>query len=170
LKNYILFALFIFFSFYTQAQHSPKYNITATLNDKDNFVDGFLTLEYTNDSSAPISFLWFNIYPNAFKTDRTAFNEYMLTKGKTDFYFSNFTERGYINRLEFRSGDNILKTEDHPQYIDIVKVIFDEPLAPGRSKKISTPFHVKLPYNFDGIGYKNSRYDLRYWYPAWLGM
>jgi hypothetical protein len=152
-------------SFFASAQ-KIKYSITATLNDKDNTLDGFLTADYTNSSSDTAYFLWFNIYPNAFKSDRTAFNEYMLSKGRTDFYFSAPSDRGYINRLDFRSGDNILKTEDHPRYIDIIKVVFEKPLAPGDSKKISTPFHVKLPYNFDGIGYNDKEYLLRYWHPA----
>src|SRR5689334_16528923 len=115
LKIYIHFALLILFSFKTQAQPLPQYSITATLNDKDNSIDGFLSVDYTNNSSDSLYFLWFNIYPNAFKSDRTAFSEYMLSKGRTDFYFSKPAGRGYINRLDFRSGDNILKIEDHPQ-------------------------------------------------------
>lgn len=158
-------SLSVSLSFLASAQ-KINYNISATLSDKDNSIDGVFTVNYTNNSTDSIHFLWFNIYPNAFKSDRTAFSEYMLSKGRTDFYFSRPADRGYINRLDFRSADNILKIEDHPQYIDVVKVIFEKPLAPGGSKKITSPFHVKLPYNFDGIGYRDSRYDLRYWYPA----
>jgi hypothetical protein len=166
LKRYILFALFFIFCSFLRAQRIPQYNISVTLNERDNSLDGNLTVEYTNNSKDSIHFLWFNIYPNAFKSDRTAFSEYMLDKGNTAFYFSDQSQKGYINRLDFRSGDNILKTEDHPLYIDIIKVIFEEALAPGGSKKITTPFHVKLPYNFDGIGYKGLQYDLKFWYPA----
>jgi hypothetical protein len=165
LKQVVIFIFTLSLSFFASAQ-KINYNISATLNDKDNSIDGLLTVNYTNNSSDSIHFLWFNMYPNAFKSDRTAFSEYMLSKGRTDFYFSRPADRGYINRLDFRSGDNILKIEDHPQYIDVVKVIFEKPLAPGSSKNITSPFHVKLPYNFDGIGYRDPQYDLRYWYPA----
>ena len=169
MKQFVLFILTLALSLSLSSIVSAQkinYTITATLNDNDNSLDGFLDAAYTNNSSDSIYFLWFNIYPNAFKSDRTAFSEYMLNKGRTDFYFSKPAERGYINRLDFRSGDNILKMEDHPQYIDIVKVIFDEPLPPAATRKITTPFHVKLPYNFDGIGFRGSEYDLKYWYPA----
>lgn len=166
MKIHILFTLLIICFFQSRAQRLPQYTITVALNDSDNSLDGFLTVDYTNNASDSIRFLWFNIYPNAFKSDRTAFSEYMLSKGRTDFYFSAPSDRGYINRLDFRAGENILTTEDHPQYIDIVKVVFDQPLAPGHSKKISTPFHVKLPYNFDGIGYSNGQYHLKCWFPA----
>jgi hypothetical protein len=165
LRNYIVIALLLF-ACHAEAQRIPHYSIAATLNEKDNSLDGFLTVDYTNNTADSVRFLWFNIYPNAFKTDRTAFSEYMLSKRRTDFYFSNPGDRGYINRLDFRSGDHVLKTEDHPLYIDVIKVVFDEALPPGTSKAITTPFHVKLPYNFDGIGYNDNRYDLKYWYPA----
>ena len=119
-----------------------------------------------NRTPDTVRFCWFNIYPNAFKSDRTAFSEYMLDKGTTDFYFATDDKRGYINRLQFSSGEVLLETEDHPLYLDVIKVIFDKPLAPGKETIITTPFHVRVPYNFDGIGYKFPRYQLRYWYPA----
>ena len=165
MKHAVIFIFTLTLSIFAFAQ-KVNYNITATLNDKNNSIDGFLALDYINTTSDSVRFLWFNIYPNAFKSDRTAFSEYMLSKGTTAFYFSGQSEKGYMNRLDFRSGDNILKMEDHPLFIDIIKVIFDHPLAPGESKIITTPFHVKLPYNFDGIGYKDLQYDLKYWYPA----
>jgi hypothetical protein len=110
--------------------------------------------------------LWFNLYPNAFKSDRTAFSEYLLNKRRTDFYFSEQSKRGYINRLIFRTGAQVLETEDHPQYIDVIKVVLEKPLAPGVAVEITTPFHVKVPHNFDGIGHYKGEYNLRYWYPA----
>lgn len=167
MKEIVLLFLFFSIFFCVQAQkNNLKYNITASLNDRDNSINGFLELNYTNNTSDTLHYLWFNIYPNAFKSDRTAFSEYLLSKGKTDFYFADQQKRGYINRLDFRSGENILKTEDHPLYLDIIKVLLDKPLVPKGALVITTPFHVKLPYNFDGIGYKYPQYNLRYWYPA----
>ncbi|MBL7698126.1 MAG: hypothetical protein JNK79_08205 [Chitinophagaceae bacterium] len=164
-------AVFCFSIFYccAFAQRLPQYDINVTLNDKDRSLDGFLCVHYTNNSSDSIRFLWFNIYPNAFKSDRTAFSEYLLTKGRTDFYFSEAGRRGYINRLDFRAGDDILTIEDHPQYIDVIKVLLAKPLAPGDTLTITTPFHVKVPSDFDGIGYKYPQYSLKYWYPAVAG-
>ncbi|HUQ65416.1 MAG TPA: hypothetical protein VM101_04645 [Flavitalea sp.] len=161
--------LIFFFSFFlcVNAQKTNlKYNISVSLNDKEHALDGFLQLDYYNTSHDTLRYLWFNIYPNAFKSDRTAFSEYLLEKGRTDFYFAGKDRRGYINRLEFRSGVNILRTEDHPLFLDIIKVLLERPLSPGGSVMITTPFHVKLPYDFDGIGYIFPEYHLKYWYPA----
>lgn len=156
----------LFFCCNTFAQQLPRYDINVSLNNRTRSLDGLLKVVYVNNSSDSLDYLWFNIYPNAFKSDRTAFSEYLLSKGRTDFYFSDEKLRGYINRLDFRSGDNVLRIEDHPQYIDVIKVHFDKALAPGDSITITTPFHVKVPHNFDGIGYYNGMYTLRYWYPA----
>lgn len=165
-KISISFLLFSFFFCAGAQENNIKYTISVSLNDKDRSLDGFLQLDYINNTADTIHNLWFNIFPNAFKSDRSAFNEYLLDKGRTDFYFADQSRRGYINRLDFRSGENILRTEDHTLYIDIIKVLLGQPLAPGGLKVITTPFHVKLPYEFDGIGYKYPEYNLKYWYPA----
>ncbi len=142
------------------------YSITAILNDKDHSVDGMLKLNYTNPSSDTLTCIWFQLWPNAFKNDRTAYSEAMLDSGRNDFYFSDRTQKGYINRLVFKLENEILQQEDHPRYIDIVKVNLPRPLLPGRSIEISTPFHVQLPYNFSGFGHIGHSYELRNWYPA----
>lgn len=154
------------FHLLSSAQEIPYYHVKVRLNPKDATLDGTLNVHYINNSLDTIRFLWFNLYPNAFKNDRTAFSEYMLNKGRTDFYFAPERNRGYINRLDFRSGNEILETQDHPLYIDVIKVLLRKPLAHGEAVDISTPFHVKVPFNYDGIGYNKGEYSLRYWYPA----
>jgi hypothetical protein len=146
-------------------QQETNYIIDVRLNDIDHSLDGFLKLEYINHSPDTISFIWFHLWPNAFKNDRTAFSEQLLQNGRTDFYFSDKEERGYINRLDFRTDNNILKTEDHPLYIDIVKVFLSQPLLPFGRVEISTPFHVKLPKNFSRGGHTGNAYQVTQWYP-----
>jgi hypothetical protein len=58
-----------------------------------------------------------------------------------------------------------LKTEDHPEHIDIVKLLLPDPLPPGGSVNITTPFHVKLPFNFSRGGYNGKTYQVTQWYP-----
>lgn len=140
--------------------------VTATLNDRTKTIDGFVKTQYTNKSDDTLNFIWFRLVPNAFKNDRTAFSEYLLSEGRTDFYFSKEEDRGYINRLDFRAGGEVLNIEDHPRYIDIVKVMLNKPLAPADSVTISTPFHVKVPHRFENFGYAQGSYVLQYWYPV----
>ena len=48
------------------------------------------------------------------------------------FYFSDKEDKGYINRLDFKVNNLTAATEDHPQHIDIVKLILPSPFHPGK--------------------------------------
>ncbi len=146
-------------------QQEVHYTIDVSLNDAEHTLNGFLKLQYINHSPDTLSYIWFHIWPNAFKNDRTAFSEQFLENGRTDFYFAGKDQRGYMNRLDFRSDNISLRTEDHPQFIDIVKVYLSAPLPPGGQTLITTPFHVKLPANFSRGGHKGQSYQVTQWYP-----
>ncbi len=124
-----------------------------------------MKLQYVNNSPDTLQFIWFHVWPNAFKNDKTAFSEQLLKNGRTDFYFSNKEQRGYINRLDFRTDNTTLRVEDHPQFIDVVKVYLLEPLVPGKEVEITTPFHVRLPFNFSRGGHVRQAYHVTQWYP-----
>ncbi len=159
---------FSFFNCYSQNhywQQQVNYRIDVTLNDKERTLDAFEKLEYTNNSPDTLYFIWFHLWPNAYKNDKTAFSEQMLLNDNTSFYFSNKEERGYINRLDFKVNNITAATEDHPRYIDVIKLILPTPLPPGQTITITTPFHVKLPFNFSRGGYDGDSYQATQWYP-----
>ncbi len=146
-------------------QQEVHYTIDVSLNDTEHTLEGFLKLRYINHSPDTLRFIWFHLWPNAFKNDKTAFSEQTLQNGKTDFYFSPREKRGYINRLDFRVGNSTIKTEDHPQHIDIIKVYLPAPLLPNQETEITTPFHVQLPANFSRGGHTKHSYQITQWYP-----
>ena len=146
-------------------QQRVNYNLDVTLNDKENTLDGFEKMEYTNNSPDTLKYIWFHLWPNAFKDDHTAFSDQLLQNGRTDFYFSNNDKRGYINRLDFKVNGTSAMLVDHPKYIDVSKLMLPSPLAPGQTITITTPFHVKLPYNFSRGGYVGQSYQVTQWYP-----
>ena len=149
----------------TYFQQKVDYKIDVTLNDIDNTLDGYELINYTNNSPDTLRFIWFHLWPNAYKNDRTAFSEQLLQLGRTDFYFSDNEERGYINRLDFKVEGITAQLEDHPLYIDVAMLILPEPLAPGRTIKITTPFHEKIPFNFSRGGHVGKTYQITQWYP-----
>ncbi|HEV3324633.1 MAG TPA: M1 family metallopeptidase, partial [Puia sp.] len=146
-------------------QQQVNYDINVTLNDSDHTLDGNISIQYTNHSPDTLSFIWIHCWPNAYKNDRTAFSEQRLGNGQTDFYFSDKDRRGYINHLEFRADGRLARMEDHPQYIDIIRVILPTPLAPGARVTLTTPFHVQLPYEFSRSGYYMGSCQVTQWYP-----
>ena len=165
----IFFLVFIFcfqhsvFSQYWQQQ--VNYIIEVSLNDKLHTLDGFEKITYTNNSPDTLNYMWFHLWPNAYKNDKTAFSDQLLENGNTKFYFSSKEERGYINRLDFKVNGVAAKTEDHPNYIDIIKVLLPKSLPPSQQITITTPFHVKLPFNFSRGGHDGQSYQITQWYP-----
>jgi Peptidase family M1 domain len=146
-------------------QQQVNYKIDVTLHDADHTLDGFVKMDYHNNSPDTLHFIWIHLWQNAFKNDKTAFTDQDLENGSTDFYFSNADKRGYINRLDFKVNGEVAKTTDHPQHQDIIKLILPKPIAPNSSAKIETPFHVKLPYNFSRGGHIDKAYHITQWYP-----
>ena len=146
-------------------QQQVDYKIEVTLNDVENSLDGFIRMDYYNNSPDTLHFIWIHLWPNAYKNDRTAFSDQTLENGSTAFYFSDNDKRGYINSLDFKVNDVTAKLEDHPQHQDIVKLILPTPIAPKTNARLETPFHVKLPYEFSRGGHKGQSYQITQWYP-----
>jgi hypothetical protein len=92
-------------------QQQVNVSVTVSLNDKDHTLDAFESIEYINNSPDTLHFIWFHLWPNAYKNDKTAYSEQMLKIGLTSFYFSNPEDRGYINRLNFKVDNISAKTE-----------------------------------------------------------
>ncbi|MDP4262995.1 MAG: M1 family metallopeptidase [Bacteroidota bacterium] len=146
-------------------QQEVNYTIDVSLNDKDHVLNGFEKIEYINHSPDTLLFIWFHIWPNAYKNDKTAFSDQLLENGNTKFYFSDKEQKGYINRLDFKVNNITAQTKDHPNYIDIIKLILPSPLPPGQKILITTPFYEKLPYNFSRGGHDGQSYQVTQWYP-----
>ena len=70
-------------------QQQVNYTINVTLNDVENTLDGNIKIDYTNNSPDTLYYIWFHLWPNAYKNDKTAFSEQLLKLGRTDFYFSD---------------------------------------------------------------------------------
>lgn len=162
----ILVACFSFHQGISQYwQQKVSYVIDVTLDDKEKTLDAFEKITYKNQSPDTLSYIWFHLWPNAYKNDKTAFSDQLLGNGNTKFYFSDKEQKGYINRLDFKVNGVSARTEDHPEHIDIIKLFLPQPLAPGKEITISTPFHVKLPFNFSRGGYDGQTFQVSQWYP-----
>lgn len=147
-------------------QQQLRYDIKAELNDKEKSITGFETIVYKNNSPSTLEFIWFHIWPNAYKNESTA----LLQQIKNDKDRSKKMENvgtGSIDGLAFKVNDMAAKTEAHsnPQYIDIVKLLLNKPLLPGDSVTISTPFKVILPPYFSRSGFADGEFMACQWYP-----
>jgi len=168
MKN-IFLSIALFICMHTRAQNywqqEVNYTIDVSLNDIEHSLTGLIKIQYFNRSPDTLNFIWFHLWPNAYKNDKTAFSDQLLENNRTDFYFSEKEQRGYINRLDFRINGKIARTEDHSTFIDIIKVVLPQPLVPGDSILITTPFYEKLPFNFSRGGHVKQSYQITQWYP-----
>jgi Peptidase family M1 domain len=147
-------------------QQDLKYRIEVLLNDKTHSLKGNLDVEYTNNSDDTLAYIYFHLYPNAYKNRETALVKQQLESGITRAFFASDDERGYIDSLNFNSENSELKWNFHPDHIDICLVELLNPLFPGSTININTPFYVKLPSaNSSRLGHQKQAYYITQWYP-----
>ena len=163
--------LLIFASVQTYAQETYwqqhlTYNIDVSLNDTENSLKGFETIVYKNNSPSTIDFIWFHIWPNAYKNENTALFQQIKNDPSRSKKLLKYTY-GSIDGLDFKVNGKMALTEAHsnPQYIDIIKVKLFEPLKSGDSVSVSTNFNVKLPSYFSRSGFAGGEFMVTQWYP-----
>tara|TARA_B100000315_G_C14596161_1_gene599735 strand:+ start:26362 stop:29307 length:2946 start_codon:yes stop_codon:yes gene_type:complete len=146
-------------------QQHVTYDIEVTLDDSLHTLNGYEKLTYTNNSPDTLDFIWFHLWPNAYKNNETALAKQKFRLHSTRFYFSDNGDRGFIDSLNFKISGKDIDWKFHKDWIDVVKIFLPEPLAPGNSIMIETPFFVKLPKIFSRLGHTGKHYEITQWYP-----
>jgi hypothetical protein len=146
-------------------QQRVDYTIDVALNDKDHSLKGHLELEYTNNSPDKLHFIWFHLWPNAYKNESTAFAKQLFREAEGKKRWKKIKDKGYIDSLDFTVNGQKVKTETDPENIDIVKLLLPAPLNPGEKIKITTPFFVKLATYNSRSGHDGKSYMVCQWYP-----
>ncbi|GEO06422.1 hypothetical protein AAE02nite_40860 [Adhaeribacter aerolatus] len=162
-----LLSLFTILEGFTQHywQQEVNYTIAVTLNDEQHSLTATAEIEYINHSPHELTFIYFHLWPNAYKNNSTAFARQQLINKKRNFQFAPDSARGYIDGLDFKINGQAAKFEVDPENIDIGKLILNQPLASGQRIHISTPFRVKLPNSFSRLGHVGQSYQITQWYP-----
>ncbi|WP_106525055.1 M1 family metallopeptidase [Taibaiella chishuiensis] len=150
-------------------QQQVDHQISVTLDDKANMLRGHSTITYQNNSPDSLKFIYFHLYPNAFRTDRTAYEKQAVENGHTDHYFSDADDRGYMDSLKFTASyDNgdprsmgVVVTTDP----DVIKLVLPDILPPGGRLLIETPFRVKIPKTFSRLGHGRESFQVSQWFP-----
>ena len=83
-------------------QQEVNYTIDVELKDQNHTLKGMEYIDYTNNSPEDLEFLWFHIWPNAYKDNSTALYKQKIENGSTSSYYASEAERGYIDDLNFK--------------------------------------------------------------------
>ena len=144
-------------------QQNVDYNIEVSLNDTNHTLSAFEKLIYSNNSPDTLGFIWFHIWPNAYKDDSTAYAKQAGPNSR--FAKSDSSSRGFIDSLDFSVDGERVDWNYHPEWSDVLKINLKKPLNPGESIIIETPFFVKLPKVFSRLGHTGKHYEITQWYP-----
>lgn len=149
----------------TYWQQEVDYLIHVSLDDNDHILEGDISITYHNHSPYKLDTLFIHLWPNAYANDQTAFARQQVDNNKLDFHYSNPTDRGFIDRLDFEANGEKLMLNRYKSNPDIGYLILPSALMSGSSIDISTPFRVKIPADFSRLGHIGQSYQVTQWYP-----
>ncbi|MCX8080038.1 MAG: M1 family metallopeptidase [Bacteroidia bacterium] len=147
-------------------QQEVNFEIHVKLDDVHHILRGYEKIEYINNSDSTLNFIYFHLWPNAYRHANTALGRQFFKQ--ENYVMMNLTDdsRGWIDSLDFVSDNKSLKTEAHPLWEDVIKVYLNSPLKPKDTILITTPFRVKIPSaGISRLGHYHQSYHITQWYP-----
>ena len=147
-------------------QQKVNTTIDVKLNDENHSLSAFEKIEYINNSTETLDSIIFHLWPNAYKNVNTTMAKHLVSSGDIKFQYADSINRGYIDSLDFKTDGKKLKWEYYNNKIDIAVVYLAEPLKPGKSVEITTPFYVKIPLGvYSRLGHIGQSYQITQWFP-----
>ncbi len=146
-------------------QQKVDYDIQVKLDDTSHQLHGFESITYHNRSQTTLNVLYFHLWPNAYSSKNTPFAKQKLQNGSKSFAQANESEMGQLDSLNFKANGEKLYYQFEDEFQEICKVALKEPLKPGDSITVTTPFRVKIPGNFSRMGRDGQSYQITQWYP-----
>jgi hypothetical protein len=146
-------------------QQEVNYNIQVTLDDQRHMLLATEEIEYINHSPHELTFIYFHLWPNAYRNTRTAFARQLLINNSLNFQYAKEEQRGFIDGLSFTVDGEPARLEPDPEHIDVARLLLNRPLPSGGRVRIITPFEVKIPHAFSRLGHLDQSYQITQWYP-----
>ena len=148
-----------------------SYEINAKLDTERHRVTAHQAIHFTNRASVAINELWFHLYLNAFKNDKTLFLRSPFGAGRSG---DKAHEYGYVDvkTLSVRGGDgaDLWQQRDRhspndPNDETDLRVPLPSPLPAGSTLTLDLEFEAQLPEIIERTGYSGSFHFLGQWFP-----
>ncbi len=147
-------------------QQKVDFSINVELDDENHELVGFEKISYTNNSTKTLQSIYFHIWPNAYRKYNSALGKQQLEDHNTTLYYAKDNILGYIDSLDFKVGNEKLQWDYTKDNKDICIVYLLDPLRPGQTVEITTPFVVKIPKGIiSRLGHLGQSYQITQWYP-----
>ena len=173
-----LFGLFLFalaFHFFTPGimgqapstyfQQEVHYTIDAILDDERHLLRSHISMLYINHSPDTLREIPFHLWPNAYSQRQTAFAQQTLRMRNPQFYFAPQEALGGFSGIDFQVNKKQASWDYDPKNPDIAYLFLSNPLPPGDSIRIETPFTLAIPESFSRLGREGQSYQFTQWYP-----
>jgi hypothetical protein len=156
-------------------QTSPiRYEIRVELDHGARMLRGEEEIVWRNETRDEIPDMWFHLYWNAFKNEKSAVFEESRSEGggglKIDKGGWGWVE---ITRISLADGTDLgpaleFMTPDepaHPEDQTVCRVRFPAPLKPGEEVSLRLAFEAKIPRGIMRSGYYQDNYFIAQWFP-----
>ena len=168
-NNILLFATFCSMSIglfgQSHFQQEVNHDINVTLNDTEKALNGHIQTEYINNSKDTLTYIYYHLWPNAYKNENTAFAQQQLLLQNASFHYADKEYRGFIDSLNFFINKKPAKLKELDNTEDIALLVLLEPLLPGDTIQIETDFYLKIPLLSSRLGYEGEDFCISQWYP-----
>ena len=139
--------------------------IDASIDTLTNIITGTQKIIYVNNSSDTLNEIFLHAWPASYRNRNTELGFRSRENRKTDIYFAPSEDKGNIYDFLFEEESDTLVWSYLNHSHDIIELELNEPLKPGKSITINTPFKLKLPNaRFTGFGYSERGFFLKEWY------
>ncbi|HET7545036.1 MAG TPA: M1 family metallopeptidase [Polyangiaceae bacterium] len=148
-----------------------SYSLEAKLDSERHRISGREKIHLLNRSNAALNELWFHLYLNAFKNDKTLFLRSPFGAGRSG---DKAKEYGYVDvkRLIISGGDgrDLWPTRDRhspddPDDETDLRLPLPSPLEPGQTLDLELEFEDQLPELVERTGYVGSFHFVGQWFP-----
>jgi hypothetical protein len=151
-----------------------SYEIWVSLDDAGKMLRGKETLIWRNQTQDEIPDMWFHLYWNAFKNEKSA----MMEESREESLGGVRVEDGDwgwidLTRVVLADGTDLMPTLEymtpdypvHPDDQTVARVHFPASLKPGEEVRLLIEFEAKIPRGIQRAGYYQDGYFIAQWFP-----
>jgi hypothetical protein len=152
-----------------------RYKIWVELDDSGKMLRGKEEIIWLNQTRDEVTDMWFHLYWNAFKNERSAMLEESQEEGALGRRDEEEGGWGWIDitRITLADGTDLRSTLEfmvpdlpaHPEDRTVARVRFPAAVKPGEEVRLEVKFESKVPRPIARSGYYQNSYFIAQWFP-----